>query len=108
MSAQHTPGPWFTFANGQCIGGPVGPLGNPSGAETAGIAHCGMGLRTGTEIQANARLISAAPELLETLRELVEAYCRAGTPLSKDERHEDRLRLIAARVAISNAIGERP
>ena len=68
MSARHTPGPWFTFANGQCIGGPAGPLGNPSGADTAGLAHCGMGLRTGSEIKANARLIAAAPELLAELQ----------------------------------------
>lgn len=68
MSAQHTPGPWFMFANGQCIGGPAGPLGNPSGADTAGIAHCGMGLRTSAETQANARLIAAAPDLLDVAR----------------------------------------
>lgn len=65
MSAAHTPGPWFTFANGQCVGGPVGPLGNPSGAGTSGVAHCGMGLRTGTEVQANAQLCAASVDLLQ-------------------------------------------
>lgn len=68
MTARHTPGPWFTFANGTCVGGPVGILGNPSGANTAGIAHCGMALRTGDELQANARLISAAPRPLEVCK----------------------------------------
>lgn len=52
---------------------------------------------------ANALLIAAAPDLLEALRGLGEAYCRAGAPLSKEERHEDRLRLIAARAAIAKA-----
>lgn len=68
MSGQHTPGPWFAFANATCVGGPVGILGNPSGADTAGIAHCGMALRTGNEVQANARLIAAAPEMLDELQ----------------------------------------
>ena len=67
-AGKHTAGPWFTFANGTCVGGPVGILGNPSGADTAGIAHCGMALRTGDELQANARLIAAAPELLDELQ----------------------------------------
>jgi hypothetical protein len=54
----------------------------------------------------NARLIAAAPDLLEALRGLDEAYCRAGSLLSKAERHEDRMRLIAARAAIAKATGE--
>jgi hypothetical protein len=24
--SKRTPGPWFTFANGQCVGGPVGTI----------------------------------------------------------------------------------
>ncbi len=39
-------------------------------------------------------------KLCEALQGLDEAYCRAGTGLSKEERHEDRLRLIAARAAM--------
>ena len=70
MSAQHTPGPWFTFANATCVGGPAGILGNPSGADTAGVAHCGMALRTGDEVQANARLIAAAPAMALALQML--------------------------------------
>jgi len=57
-------------------------------------------------LHANARLISAAPELLEALIGLDEAYCRADSPLSREERHEDRMRLIAARAAIAKATGE--
>ncbi len=32
---------------------------------------------------------------------LDEAYCRAGPNLTKAERHEDRMRLIAARAALA-------
>lgn len=42
-------------------------------------------------------------EMVEALRELDEAYCRAGTPLSRDERNEDRRRLVAARNTLSKA-----
>lgn len=38
--------------------------------------------------------------LREALAGLEEAYCRAGSPLTKAERHEDRLRLMAARAAL--------
>ena len=53
----------------------------------------------------DARLIAAAPDLLAALEGLDEAYCRAGTPLTRNERTEDRKRLIAARAAIAKATG---
>lgn len=41
-------------------------------------------------------------ELLRAaLRGLDEAYCRAGAPLTRDQRTEDRKRLIAAREALA-------
>ena len=51
------------------------------------------------------RLHALNAELLEALKGLDEAYCRAGSPLNKDERHEDRMRLISARSAIAKAEG---
>lgn len=51
-------------------------------------------------------LESANAELLEALKGLDEAYCRAGSPLTRDERTEDRKRLISAREAIAKATGE--
>ena len=42
-------------------------------------------------------------ELLEALKGLDEAYCRCMEPLTRDERTEDRKRLIAARAAIQKA-----
>jgi hypothetical protein len=55
----------------------------------------------------DAKLIEAAPDLLKALQGLETAYCRAGSPLSKAERHEDRMRLIAARAAITKATGQK-
>ena len=49
------------------------------------------------------RLEQVNAELLEALKGLDEAYCRAGSPLTKNERQEDRMRLIKARAAIAKA-----
>ena len=47
------------------------------------------------------RLRQTNQELVEALEGLDEAYCRAGSPLNKQERHEDRMRLIVARRVIA-------
>jgi hypothetical protein len=93
--SKHTPGPW-SERNGRIF---------QTDREELTIANVGRAF-DGDYSPANARLIAAAPDLLEALKELDEAYCRAGTPLSKDERHEDRMRLIAARAAITKATGD--
>ncbi len=59
----HTPGPWFKFENADCVGGP-----HPENG-TAGIALCGMRLRSPEEVAANIRLIAGAPTMLEALEE---------------------------------------
>lgn len=61
---KHTPGPWFLFANGHCVGGPHS---DPK-QEVAGIAMCSLHLRTDEENKANAQLIVTAPELKNELR----------------------------------------
>lgn len=68
----HTPGPWHLI-NDVCVGGPIEPGWEEAGC---GIAHCGMRARTQEEAAANARLISAAPDLYEALRDL----CASGGP----------------------------
>lgn len=73
QTKSHTPGPWrigdFRF---DVIAGEY--------QRVATVAHDLQGLNRGEEIsQANARLISAAPELLQLLRELYTAL-----PMSKD------------------------
>lgn len=68
MTAKHTPGPWtpeFGEAyrvRAQQDGGQVAIMTNLKGRD--GLA----GRRNGDEVAANARLIAAAPELLEALR----------------------------------------
>jgi len=58
----HTPGPWFLFNDGKCVGGP-----ETNEGAGQGIAMCSMRARTDDEARANARLISAAPQLLEAV-----------------------------------------
>jgi len=64
--SEHTPGPWY--ANGDCIeaAGEEGPR-----DRTLAVVH-------GTEREANARLIAAAPNLLEVMRKakskLIDLY----------------------------------
>lgn len=96
MRAKHTPGPWQVnqFDPAQvCVVRGCSPIATMHG--------------TPAEKCANALLIAAAPELLDALQGLYEAYFRAGSPLNKDQRHEDRMRLIAARAAINKAIGDK-
>lgn len=59
--------------------------------------------RAAAELRRQHELIQ---ELTETLRGLDEAYCRADQTLTRDERTEDRKRLIAARAALARAKGE--
>jgi hypothetical protein len=110
MSAKHTPGPWrvvsFT-ARGSDDGCYVGI----SSEHHDCLAEVVIRMKDESpslELLANAHLIAAAPDLLAALRGLDEALCRAGSPLTKEERHEDRKRLIAARAAIATATGETP
>ncbi|MDR6216219.1 hypothetical protein [Paracidovorax wautersii] len=105
MSAKHTPGPWSLntqYADIE-VRGPA-----ESGVLIAVMSPWGIAADTESPQAANAHLIAAAPELLEALQGLDEAYCRAGAPLTREERHEDRKRLIAARAAISKATGAAP
>lgn len=76
--AQHTPGPWFIFGNGHCVGGPASPDDSELSANPrAGVAMCHMSRRPPHENQANARLIAAAPDLL--------AACK---PVDREGRHK--------------------
>lgn len=53
-------------------------------------------------------MVDLISRVVEALEGLDEAYCRAGLPLTSEERAEDRQRLIAARealVAAKDALG---
>lgn len=107
MKTEHTPGPWFADANG-CIwrrdprelyenGGSVAgdrPL------ASAHVGWAGEGL-TGYRMEANARLIAAAPELLAALRSCA-SVCAGFTT------HKQGLidALEKANAAIKKATGE--
>lgn len=58
--------------------------------------------------QKNAFLIAAAPDLLAALIGLDEAFCSINEFSTKEERHDARLKLIAARAAIAKATGQVP
>jgi hypothetical protein len=86
--SKHTPGPWRTEIDGEL----VGPLG---GFMPVGGGCYGSPWMTGITEEArkaDARLIAAAPELLEALRSMLE-----------DDDHDEAKR--KARAAIAKAEG---
>jgi hypothetical protein len=54
----------------------------------------------------DAQWLEMVRPVVEALSELEEAYCRAGPPLNREERAQDRKRLINARAALSQIKGE--
>lgn len=99
---KHTTGPWVHHPDDNIITTSAGRLILEWFARSN---HKLSGETSIEERDANARLVAAAPDLLEALKGLDEAYCRAGSPLTKEERQEDRMRLIKARAAIAKAEG---
>lgn len=108
MKTQHTPGPWST---GSLYSGVV-----YAPKEKSPIAICdGTGFRGATKNEANARLIAAAPELLEMLvlaeraifeltrHNLIEKGCPRGHTASQ-KATEDQF-VIDLRAAIAKAEG---
>lgn len=62
MSAKHTPGPWVVFED-DYERHVLGPM-----TGRAWMDNCVATVRDGANIDANAHLIAAAPELLEALK----------------------------------------
>jgi hypothetical protein len=94
---KHTPGPWFA----------VGAWVEIEDDDVPDICTCnpediGQEGRSDEEICANARLIAAAPDLLNALRLL---YDCSSDAVKDSKRMLDNAR-INAMVAISNATGE--
>jgi hypothetical protein len=87
MSTQHTPGPWKfgSISNGDFY------KRNIAGADGYHVALTSS--RDDAEVDANARLIAAAPELLEALQAIIDT----GLSTSK---------IGAAKIAIAKATGE--
>ena len=93
MSAKHTPGPWRFYTEPQPNGCPI--VGNGRGLMLAMLAHSVNYPAQRDEANANARLIAAAPELLEALIELADCGAEAWG--------EDRPCVRIARDAIAKA-----
>ena len=89
--SKHTPGPWIVVSRGMFSPKVVD-------ANSLGICHTTYA-PTGAE--ANARLIAAAPDLLEALKEIVDAADGAGW-----EQLDPSFK--KARAAIAKATGEQP
>lgn len=95
----HTPGPWKVMAYGQSV----------MDSRNEFIASCVPEPRSAVgaaEADANARLIAAAPELLEALAGLVKHYCPPPAISGSKWQNEGHLALVAARDAIRKARGE--
>lgn len=93
---QHTPGPWEYWPAGNYHGFAIAPKGTlPT---LASVERCGLNLNVQAHnfpgsTEANARLIAAAPELLEALKGVVRVADRATDEFD------------AARAAIAKAEG---
>lgn len=101
---KHTPGPWYAEKNGLIWRRPPSDLyengGSVAGDQPVAKAHAGW-YGEGLEpypVQANARLIAAAPELLEALEGCIDLMDNGGTWSLEDQA--------AARAAIVKAKGE--
>lgn len=90
---KHTPGPWHVIAHDQV-----------RDADGQFIASCELpkvNFRKG-EAEANALLIAAAPDLLETLRELVIAWAKEPLNITCDDGN--RLRIMAKATKLCNGL----
>ncbi len=96
MTTQYTPGPWRVGDAGHTVFGP--PNGNPSPESIALVRS-----------KDNARLIAAAPEMLEALTAILAGF-RSGELNVTKKRWEDsdpyNPALAEAQAAINKATGE--
>lgn len=101
--SKHTPGPWRV---GRGHNGALGVWSN--GVSTDSPDVCSVAAVPNTEDEKRARLIAAAPELLEAA-EAVEAWWNAMPIMSRVPAHDEALSAIRkARAAIAKAKGETP
>ena len=110
MTAKHTPGPWYADKFGDIWRRHPAEL-YENGGGIAGdkpIAQARIGWRgieqQGYPVEQNARLIAAAPDLLEALKHII------NTLVLNDEEGliEHSEQIINARAAIAKATGESP
>ncbi len=98
--SEHTPGPWEFDGSYIRAGEPIGSYKQPVKMSSAYIEDAFTdGCRPDAEFDANMRLISAAPDLLQALIYMVN---NIGQPCSLETRDGFN----AARAAIAKATGE--
>lgn len=95
MAEQHTPGPWRLLSDGFIYAKDGGRVADPSPWSPLHRA------RTDETINANARLIEAAPELLDALIDLL-----LDTQHSEHNCTDEHCPVARAKRAISHATGE--
>jgi hypothetical protein len=108
--SKHTPGPWFADSGGKIWRRDPSELyqngGGVAGDEPLAWTYEGWsdeGLQ-GYPVEANARLIAAAPDLLEALEFMLSVFNETYPDVADDE--EDREAWAKARAAIRKATGE--
>ena len=109
MSAKHTPGPWKLEEGGlRVLANPPGfrPTKNSPHFVVANSVYLSAEYDS-EEMKANQRLIAAAPDLLESLEELLAAYWQAllRIKLAPGYNFDEDPRVIKARAAIAEAKG---
>ena len=96
MNAKHTPGPWTVPANGHVIAP------KPYSVVIAFMPESSDSIQGMDVIDANARLIAAAPDLLQALQGLV-----SSCELNLDELEPDTHAMLdCARAALAKATGK--
>lgn len=108
MTTKHTQGPWFADEDGRIWRRPLSELyergGTVAGDKPIAVVYKGWYGKDekGYPVEANASLIAAAPELLETLQ-LAADYIDGPTAWTKAQEDVLREKLYAA---IAKATGE--
>ncbi len=109
MTTTHTPGPWYIRPGSQSIH--IWQTASPTDIKTS---HHICGINTGShrsqsESEANARLIAAAPDLLDALTESLAAMIRMDALLLKitgSPSDCEKGEITRVRAAIDSAKGE--
>ena len=98
--SEHTPGPWSAFISGNTIAIDLGA--NPRGERPCIIGWPGFDSNDQTKATniANARLIAAAPDLLEALQEACNSIETTDNPFKGSLMHNQM------RAAIAKATGK--
>jgi hypothetical protein len=100
MKTLHTPAPWQVDYSGNCH------IGITDKNERT-IAFCNLQNEDGDEDEANAKLIAAAPDLLEALQDIADGGCFDQGPNCLGFVNMEREQMMSfARSVIAKAKGE--